>query len=225
MGLALQGCGLVPAHEIPIRDEYIQAGVQPGDKIEVTTDDGTRHRLLVTSVGSKSIESADESIAFEDIDKLVKRSWSEPDHPCGGCEPVGCSFPSLMMLVSDVEEFATQIEPACIVHDFCYRHGYATYGTSQDECDRAFYANMAAACVGPLGIGVLDPEQFAACELAAAIVYDTVRQFGKDRFRRDESTFCEYDLARSPAPRGVESHVVGGLLEDVPVGPGAKADH
>lgn len=239
--LGTGGCSIVPSHEIPVHEAYIHAGVQAGDKLEVTTEDGRKRKLVVTAVGRDSLSGPDEVIHFADIRKLVKYSWSTPRHPCGGGLPVGCSAPVLKTIAAfseseKVYDAPDELEPACIAHDYCYRHGFATYGVSRKECDDAFYGAMKELCYGPLHLNVLDLKDFSLCMLAAAEINHLVRELGEDAFLQEDSTYCEYDLARtplappstpaaSPAAGGVETHVVGSALEDRPVGPGTEADH
>ena len=113
--------------------------------------------------------------------------------PCGGTEPLGCSIPVAVLVVSkDYEEQADKFHPACVTHDLCYRHGAATYGLSRKECDVEFHDNMKAACTGFKGLGVLDPEGFAKCQFAAKQTYEAVRTHGEKHFRSAGSTYCLY---------------------------------
>lgn len=116
-----------------------------------------------------------------------------PAHGCGGNEPLGCSIPAAVLVVSsDYEEQADKFHSACVTHDLCYRHGAATYGLSRDECDAEFYDNMKIACSGFKGLGVLDPEDFAKCQFAARQTFDAVRTHGEKHFRSAGSTHCAY---------------------------------
>jgi len=115
------------------------------------------------------------------------------EHPCGASLPVGCSIPTaVLVLLEPYEEQAAKFHGACVIHDFCYRHGVATYGLSRGECDDEFYANMKAACSGVGKIGFLDPEGFATCQLAALETYKAVRKHGEKHFQTTTSTVCEY---------------------------------
>ena len=113
--------------------------------------------------------------------------------PCGGTEPLGCSIPAAVLVVSkDYEEQADKFHGACVTHDLCYRHGTATYGLSRKDCDTEFYDNMKAACSGFKGLGVLDPEEFAKCQFAAKQTYEAVRTHGEKHFQSTTSTYCAY---------------------------------
>jgi hypothetical protein len=116
-----------------------------------------------------------------------------PSHGCGGTEPLGCSIPIAVLVVSnDYEEQADKFHGACVTHDLCYRHGAATYGLSREECDTEFYGNMKDACIGFKGIGVLDPEDFAKCQFAAKQTFEAVRTHGEKHYRSASSTYCAY---------------------------------
>lgn len=116
-----------------------------------------------------------------------------PAHGCGGGEPLGCSIPIAVLVVSsDYEAQANKFHGACVAHDLCYRHGAATYGLSREECDTEFYDSMKTACSGFKGLGVLDPEEFAKCQFAARQTYEAVRTHGEKHFRSATSTFCAY---------------------------------
>ena len=115
------------------------------------------------------------------------------EHPCGGSLPVGCSIPTAVtVLLEPYQEQAEKFHGACVTHDFCYRHGAATYGLGREECDDEFYINMKAACSGFGNLGFLDPEGFAKCQLAALETYEAVRKHGEKHFQTTHSTVCEY---------------------------------
>ena len=184
---------VTPSHEIPAKPDYVKAGVQVGDSVEITTRDGTLHKIVVEEVTVDAIKGQGVSIRITDIEKLVKRSWTPPVHPCGGEKPLGCSIPEVLLVLSD--EYSTQAEkfhPACVVHDFCYRHGFATYGESREKCDDDFYAGMRDACKGRGGLGRLDVTDYAICESAARQTYEAVQRYGAKNFQSATSTYCEY---------------------------------
>ena len=190
----LCGCGhIVPSHNIPTNPKYILAGVQAGDSVEVTTGDGKYREFIVVSVGASSIEAPYESIPFSDIVKLVKRSWQEPAHPCGGGMPVGCSIPEVVLILSQqYESQAAKFHPACVTHDYCYRHGFATYGVEREQCDDDFYNNMKKACGGRAGLNRLNFREFGVCQLAANQTFQAVRRYGEQHFLTTTSLHCEY---------------------------------
>lgn len=57
----------------------------------------------------------------------------------GKGEGLSCSIPRLARLLfkntSDSGPVELQFRQACNMHDFCYRHGYSTYGYNQADCD------------------------------------------------------------------------------------------
>ena len=113
--------------------------------------------------------------------------------PCGSSEPLGCSIPTAVLVVSkDYEAQADKFHSACVTHDLCYRHGEATYGMTRKQCDVEFYDNMKAACSGFKGLGVLDPEEFAKCQFAAKQTYEAVRTHGQNHYHSATSTYCAY---------------------------------
>ncbi len=192
--MAVCACArLTPSHEIPVKPDHINAGVQVGDTVEITTKDGKTREFVVTKVGTSSIEGPSEIILFREISMLVKRSWEAPTHPCAVGVAVGCSIPEVVLLISgDYKDQAEKFHPACVTHDFCYRHGFATYGASRDECDSNFYDNMKTACAGAFGFIVLDLEQAAICNLAASSTYNAVRAYGEKHYKTTGGSYCEY---------------------------------
>ncbi len=192
--ISAHGCShVVPSHSIPAKPEFIRVGVQTGDLVEITTKDGEYRKFVVQDIGIDTIEGPSETIRFSEIERIVKRSWKEPAHPCGGGLPVGCSIPEVVLLLSgDYEKQAEKFHPACVTHDFCYRHGVATYGVTRDECDTVFYNDMKKACKGLGGLSVLDIQGFATCQLAANQTYEAVRRRGEEHFQSTTSTYCEY---------------------------------
>lgn len=194
VAVAASGCShVVPSHDIPAKPEFIRAGVQAGDLVEVTTKDGEYREFKVTDVGTDVIEGPAETIRFAEIQSLVKRSWKEPAHPCGGGIPVGCSIPEVVLILSKrYQQQAEKFHPACVTHDFCYRHGFATYGVAREECDAVIYTDMKKACAGMGGLGALDVKEFGICQLAANQTFEAVRQHGEKHFLTTTSTYCEY---------------------------------
>ena len=192
--VAVGGCAAVmPSHNIPVRPDYIEAGVQPGDTLEITMFDGEERTIEVLGVRTDAFETADGDIAIADIRSIVKRSWTLPGHPCGANEPVGCSIPEIILLLSD--DFNSQSEkfhPACVTHDFCYRHGHVTYAVTREQCDANLRADMKKSCGGFGGLGILDLEEYSFCHLAADQIYNVVRLKGEPHFRTNTSTRCEY---------------------------------
>ena len=194
LAIAVYGCAqIVPSHDIRAKPEFIRVVVQAGDLVEITTKDGEYREFVVKDVGTNHIEGPSETIRFSDIQRIVKRSWQEPAHPCGGDIPVGCSIPEVVLILSEpYGQQAKKFHSSCVTHDFCYRHGSATYGATHAECDLIFYDDMKKAC-GSMGLAnVLNVEDFSKCQLAASSTYEAVRRYGEKYFRTTTSTYCEY---------------------------------
>ncbi len=186
-------CAWTPLHDIRPRPDYITAGVQVGDTVEIETKDGEQLKFEVTEVSASAVIGENENVAFSDIAKIGKRSWTKPEHPCGGGKPVGCSIPEVVLVLS--EEYADQaskFHSACVTHDFCYRHGLATYGTAREECDSVFYEDMKKECGGTKGLDVLDVPNYAICQVAARQSYEAVRRYGEKAYQTTNSTYCDY---------------------------------
>ncbi len=194
LAIAFYGCAqIVPAHNIRAKPEFIRVGVQAGDLVEITTKDGEYREFVVKDVGTNHIEGPSETIRFSDIQRIVKRSWKEPAHPCGDNIPLGCSIPEVVLILSEpYGQQAEKFHSSCVTHDFCYRHGSATYGATHAECDLVFYDDMKKACGAKGVFGVLDIEDLGKCQLAASSTYGAVRRYGEKYFRTTTSTYCEY---------------------------------
>ena len=184
---------IVPSHEIPAKPDHVNAGVQAGDRVEITTKDGRHREFVVKDVSANSIEGPLETIPIGEISKLVKRSWEAPTHPCAVGVTVGCSVPEvLLILSSEYAQQADKFHPACVTHDFCYRHGFATYGTKREACDNNFYEDMKAACAGSSGLDRFDIEQYTICKLAANQTFKAVRRYGEPHYQTLASSYCEF---------------------------------
>ena len=133
-------------------------------------------------------------------DKTPGRSVKRPASPCGGGKSLGCSVPILVSLTSDVyEHYRRYFYDACAQHDYCYRHGYRTYGLDREACDAEFLDNMLKACPAPSRFGIgeildaLSVESRNTCLATAAEFHAVVRRYGEDEFQHDTSTTCHYN--------------------------------
>lgn len=191
--LVVCSCGYTPAHDIPVKPKYIQAGVKPGDTIDVTTYDGVETTMVVTEVRATAVAGEGQVVLFRDIEAISVRSWKEPEHPCGAGEPVGCSIPEVVLTLSeDYGDQAKKFHPACVLHDFCYRHGFATYGTDRETCDNNFYDDMLERCNTLGAFSALDIKEYTLCQAAALQTFEAVRRYGQPAYRTTSSTVCEY---------------------------------
>ena len=132
--------------------------------------------------------------------------------PCGGAVPLGCSIPEVLTLIgSFVNEYQNKFHNACVFHDFCYRHGYITYGFGRDQCDALFLVEMREICDVKLASWefISDPLTEGKCLLAAVNLHEGVRRYGKEYFRLDSSTYCEYQF---PEEDDMDTSGLVGLL-------------
>lgn len=99
-----------------------------------------------------------------------------------------------------------QMRQACVFHDYCYRHGAATYGYSQADCDYLLLEHAYRIC------RVVSSERSVAdCVQRARLVALGVRVGGGDNFKRaDRIPHSAADTARESC------HVAGGnrLIDD-----------
>ena len=189
-----------PTHNVKPLPEFVDKGIEPGDKVIVTTKSGDTIEFVVSEVTNSMLIGAEHRVAPEDIDTLRKKSWSTPPSPCGGDEKLECSVPLLVSLTSETyAHYRRHFHDACTQHDYCYRHGFRTYGLDREACDVEFLENMRAACPAatgsPLGIfiDVSSVHSSHTCLSTADEFYAVVRRYGESEFHSDTSTVCEYD--------------------------------
>jgi len=193
VALTMSSCTYAPLHDLPVRPDFIKAGVKPGDTVEIETKDGSKYKFEVTAVSAVDIEGDGVNLPVSEIEKIGVRSWEEPEHPCGAGQPVGCSIPEVVLALSELyRQQADKFHNACVAHDFCYRHGYATYGIERAECDDGFYQDMQDECSSMGAFSVLDVKNYSLCQLAAKQTVDAVRRYGEPAYRTTTSTYCEY---------------------------------
>ena len=192
--LLCTSCSVAPRHEILPRPDHIRVGVEPGDRLEIETRDGQELKMVVVEVRGTTIVGEESTVDFADVAVIAKRSWTAPAHPCGAGEPVGCSIPEVVLVLSeDYERQAEKFRPACISHDFCYRHGAATYGETRVSCDDRFLVDLRASCRTMGVLSILDTKEFGICQGAALQTFNAVRRYGEPHFKATgSSTYCEY---------------------------------
>lgn len=191
-----------PAHNVKPLPNFVEAALEPGDKVSVTTQNGETREFVVTEIRDGVIYGEDHEIPLSDIHKLQKIAWKRPESPCGGEKSLGCSVPLLVQLASEHHRhFGDKFYDACAQHDYCYRHGYRSYGVDREACDTEFLDNMRAHCPEEAGnaltraLQVLDDsvDSRSNCLAAADDFYAAVRRYGEEKFLNDESTYCEYN--------------------------------
>lgn len=192
MILPVAGCSLTPWRTVLPYPQHIRSGVEAGDTIRVITTDGETRELTVRTVHQDALVGTESSVAFDEIESIRKRSATPIRNPCDDGTPVGCSVPTAVTLMSEFHSrYASRFNEACIAHDYCYRHGSATYGDTRRDCDARFLENMQASCAPISGLD-LDPTSTAECFLAAKEFHLVVRGAGEDRFKREAGSYCEY---------------------------------
>jgi hypothetical protein len=176
--------------------EFVLAEIKPGDKIRITTKKGLKADLVVIAVDRTQIVGADQSYPLNDIAKLEKRGKSPPANPCSPQKRLECSLPTTVELLHESQSYYKDyFYPSCEQHDYCYRHGNATYGVERVACDRQFLEDMQQQCSPrKLSVFLLDSESNPAeCSAVALAYYQAVSKLGEKNFRTTGSTYCEYD--------------------------------
>jgi len=191
-----------PTHNVKPLPNFVDAGLEPGDRVTITTHDGKEHEFIITEIRGDVLLGENAEIALQDVASIRKHAWKRPESPCGGEEPLGCSLPFLVSLASESHRNYREVfYDACAQHDYCYRHGFASYGMDRKSCDDEFLRDMQNLCPDQAGgrLGkVLDAlntsiESRRRCLSVADDFYVAVRRYGEDRFATTASTYCEYN--------------------------------
>ncbi|MFK4509191.1 hypothetical protein LPJ38_16745 [Bradyrhizobium daqingense] len=118
----------------------------------------------------------------------------------GSGEGLNCSLPPWANILFDGERNSRQkrhlvlqrFRQACVFHDLCYRHGLATYGYNQNDCDRILQNAAFRLCVY-IRNGSQDGGA-ARCQSDSKLVLAGVSLGGYDAYRGwDRSTHFEFD--------------------------------
>lgn len=123
----------------------------------------------------------------------------------GKGEGLSCSVPWLlekMMFSKGIDEapLSLQLRQACVRHDYCYRHGWATYGYQQVGCDFALQQDAYRICRIAYISNTHDD-----CLSKARRVLLGVRVGGGSPFQEGEkSSYFEYE----PMPSTADDYVV-----------------
>ncbi|WP_336284007.1 hypothetical protein [Citrobacter arsenatis] len=133
----------------------------------------------------------------------------------GQAAGLNCSIPPLANRISfkhsvDGSDISLRFRQACVIHDFCYRHGYATYGYTQADCDTQLQQSAFRLCrqfQERKGNTLTDVRtMYSSCEQEAKTVLLGVSLKGAGSFHdRTRSTYFEYD----PMPARANDYVVG----------------
>lgn len=176
--------------------DFVTAEIRQGDTVRVKTRDGQRSKLLVVAVSGDRIIGEDRTVLLDDIETLEKHSEQPPANPCGAGPPLGCSVPQWATVLHESQSrYSEFFYPSCEQHDFCYRHGAATYSKSKNDCDSEFLLDMQDQC-NPDNIGELliqAGDGYTSCGAVALEFYLAVQKYGGGAFRDSNSTWCAYD--------------------------------
>jgi len=183
----------------PVRpySDFINAEIAPGDQIRIETVGGKKSKMTVESIEIDRINGQNGTVLLKHIVSLEKYAKEPAANPCSPGIPLGCSVPrSITVLSATQAKYEDFFYPSCEQHDYCYRHGAATYGEDQNSCDEKFLADMEDQCSPDSFTSVLlqSDLNFGECSATAIAYYHSVRQYGANRFsNRSTSTYCEYD--------------------------------
>lgn len=116
---------------------------------------------------------------------------------------LNCSIPDYARILFQEKESTANISlhfrPACVLHDLCYRHGYATYGYTQSDCDLALQTSAYRMC------RQVAHNDHGDCQTQARKVLLGVAMGGASAYRpAGQSTWFEYD----PIPEKANDYVV-----------------
>lgn len=134
----------------------------------------------------------------------------------GSGEGLNCSLPPWANILFDSEGDSRQkrhlvlqrFRQACVFHDLCYRHGLATYGYNQNDCDRILQNAAFRLCVY-IRNGSHDSGA-ARCQSDSKLVLAGVSLGGYEAYRGwDRSTYFEFDSDPSRSNGFQVSRVVG----------------
>jgi hypothetical protein len=133
----------------------------------------------------------------------------------GSGEGVNCSLPWATNIFFDGSKDSygkrhlvlQRFRQACVFHDLCYRHGLATYGYNQNDCDRTLQNEAFRLC---LYIRNGSEESSATrCQTDSKMVLAGVSIGGSDSYRAwDKSTYFEFESDPSRSNGFLVSRVV-----------------
>ena len=127
----------------------------------------------------------------------------------GSGEGLNCSLPRGLDVFFDGSPDADgrrhlvrqRFRQACVAHDLCYRHGLATYGYSQNDCDRILQNQAFRLCkyIGK------DSER---CQQDSKMILAGVSIGGFDSYRAwDRSTYFEFEGTSKNSSRQVAANL------------------
>lgn len=145
--------------------------------IEITIS-GDENNLHITTILASNRNRLYTEVNAKRIGECEKLRW--PVSQCVEQEPLQCSTPV------HVPYFNDKFAPACVQHDYCYRHGWASYGFSKKDCDDRFRQQLMSRCGGIIvGMGW-------SCRNAASLYYNAVKESddAAASYKQADSTCC-----------------------------------
>lgn len=191
-----------PAHNVKPLPDFVRTGIEVGDRVIVTSHAGEVSEFVVTENRVDTLIGEDIEIDLADAARIQVYGWERPDSPCGGDKPLGCSLPILISLASEEHaHYKEEFYDACAQHDYCYRHGFASYGLDRKACDTEFLQGMQALCPeaakGTMGKVLQSVDGSTSsrgvCLRIADDYHAAVRRYGEKKFLSTTSTYCEYN--------------------------------
>jgi len=197
--LCLSGCG--QWWNVRPYVDFVRAEIKPQDRVKIKTTIGREFEMTITLVQGNEIEGKvdgqPERIRLKDITHLQKYARVPPANPCSPEVPLGCTVPKIVTLgISWQRNIQAFFYPSCEQHDYCYRHGAATYGEDQESCDRQFFESLKNQCKpsSALQAWLRFEVNYLECNSSAVAYYEAVQKRGSTRFSGlGKSTYCEYE--------------------------------
>lgn len=115
----------------------------------------------------------------------------------GKGDGLNCSIPDLTNPAFKLERgdsgLSHKFRQSCVIHDLCYRHGLATYGYSQADCDFSLQQSAFRLCAYE---NSGDAREVAKCRIRAKIALLGVQVGGATSYKGwDETSYFEYENA------------------------------
>ena len=133
----------------------------------------------------------------------------------GSGEGLNCSLPPLANYFFDRMEdgygnrrlVLQRFRQACVFHDLCYRHGLATYGYTQNDCDQILQNEAFRLCLYFRDGSKVDGAE--RCQTDSKMILAGVSLGGSDAYRAwDRSTYFEFEADPWRSSRFSVSRVV-----------------
>ncbi|MBA2397768.1 MAG: hypothetical protein H0V72_03565 [Bradyrhizobium sp.] len=133
----------------------------------------------------------------------------------GSGNGLNCSLPSVVNVFFDGSKdedgkrhlVLQRFRQACVFHDLCYRHGLATYGYNQNDCDRVLQNEAFRLCLYIRNGRAADEAE--RCQTDSKMVLAGVSLGGSGAYRAwDRSTYFEFESDPSRSNGFLVSRVV-----------------